>query len=283
MEFDRRLKIRDNDRFYTAKVSQSQTDFFYKLSKTEEIAKQIKKQVNGVKLIDQILGTNEDSWLRAERIVYSGDEWLLAEWLDGGPLATPEQFLAGENLNAVDELVKIHVEFDKHAESNSTGIELRVGGTTLLKDARQKQTEKLEPLINQYGWDGELINLAINFWIDKSKAFTPALQHGDLTPWHVFRNKTGLVLIDCEHSSDDWPRYYDIANFYSALNTRFNLPDLANKMVNDFSNLRGFDLANQDGFIAVVLLRNIFRLHEHHEDVDIVNRIFEFTKKFLNN
>ncbi len=43
--------------------------------------------------------------------------------------------------------------------------------------------------------------------------YYPALNHGDLTPWHIHweKGKDYICLIDAEHARSNWPMFYDLA------------------------------------------------------------------------
>jgi hypothetical protein len=152
----------------------------------------------------------------------------------------------------------------------------------MLSEAEQKQKEKLEPIIKKLKLDGGLINDAISYWEGCATEFKACIQHADLTPWHLYSNGQVVTIIDCEHVSDDWPRFYDIANFYSALQTRFELKSQAEDMIDGFSIRRQVDLINEKSFWGIVVLRNLFRIVEHQTDSRVVSRCTDFTKQIIN-
>jgi len=61
--------------------------------------------------------------------------------------------------------------------------------------------------------------------------FKFALNHMDFTPWHLIKNDNNSrwVLIDSEHSSNNDPKYYDVAYFYHRLYTSKGGADAARK------------------------------------------------------
>lgn len=280
-ELDVQEILKNNDRFYSAKVVIKNKAYFYKKSKNKSMNIQIQQQVRGAELLQKALNEQNINWLKTETISSFGDDWLMTEWLDQEPLAKPSDYVTGQNLDSINSISKIQIALDSVANTGSNEAEVRVGGNTLLSEAEQKQQEKLKPLLLEHGWDAGLINDATSYWVSKSNAFEPALQHADLTPWHIYPTGKTFTIIDCEHVSDDWPRYYDIANFYSALNTRFSLPEQAKSMAQQFSEARHIDLLTNDAFLGVMVLRNIFRLVEHQSEPKITNRIFGFTKQVI--
>lgn len=62
-------------------------------------------------------------------------------------------------------------------------------------------------------------------------------RHGDLTPWHMMRLKTGqLGLIDGEHAMASGVAYYDIAYFIQRVFNELQRPDMVEKVFEQLQN-----------------------------------------------
>lgn len=67
-------------------------------------------------------------------------------------------------------------------------------------------------------------------------------RHGDFTPWHLMRLKTGeLGLIDAEHAIRNGVEYYDIGYFIQRVFAQLLNPELAEEIVNKLKE-RGYDI-----------------------------------------
>lgn len=278
-----RTIIKRSSRFQTEHVITNHDELFVKKSLQPEFNEKIANEVSGASSLNNLL--QDVGWLRAEKILESGENWLVTEWLKGGPLATHEQFFAKQNPEALYTFAKIAAQLDEKAVANlsqTSEKHVRLSSSRILPGSYiQKVQEKFKPFVNQPGFDEKLFKVALNYFDSRIESLQACWQHGDLTPWHIFKSSQALIIIDCEHVKDDWPRFYDIANFYSQLVVRFSLEDWADKMLADFSDLRSEDVNKSQAFWAVVVLRSARRISEHYDSPEMVKRAFKLLDKIV--
>ena len=277
----RRELIKQSSRFRDEHVWTAKQEFFLKTALTEEFNQKITQQVAGSTKLAELL--DNTGWLTPEKMVASGDDWLAVVWLPDGPLATKEQFRAGQNFEALDDFAKIAARLDELAADN-----LDQPGSKPIKLSRhrlepkiysQRVLEKFEPYLSRPDFDEEVIKVGLDYFEQRIAHFIATYQHGDLTPWHVFKDGRQFVLVDCEHVNDDWPRFYDIANFYSKLRVEFDLSTQAEELMDNFGRLRQQDARASEAFWAIVVLRTLRRAIEHQESPEIVRRAFKLSDK----
>jgi hypothetical protein len=89
--------------------------------------------------------------------------------------------------------------------------------------------------------------------------YSPALAHGDFTPWHVFvTSNSKLVLTDGEWANSCLPKYYDLAYCYHRMCTCIGAFDLARSLVNKYRKLLNKnELVNFDKLFKPILAERI--------------------------
>jgi hypothetical protein len=70
--------------------------------------------------------------------------------------------------------------------------------------------------------------------IDNTKFEGVELAHTDYKPWHMFRYKGKIALIDSENTNNLTPKYYDIASYYARIVDILNREDIANVIIKKF-------------------------------------------------
>jgi Ser/Thr protein kinase RdoA (MazF antagonist) len=167
---------------------------------------------------------------------------------------------------------------DSKSERFAEAGELRLGSNTPAGQFAQKMTKKTEFMLER-GIDEDFVNRVINTIAAALPQLNPSLQHGDFTPWHVLETPAGKsVLIDCEHVSASWPRYYDLANFYSQLSVRFDRDDLAEHLLKDVSEQTGKPIVDSLDFRMMVLMRHFVRAVEYKDDEILFRRAVQKTQ-----
>lgn len=279
----RRQLIKQSSRFRTERVTTAEKDFLLKIAVKPEFNSKIRQQGVGAEKLAGLL--RDISWLSAERVIANGENWLVVEWLPDGPLATKEQFQAGQNLGAIDKFVRIAAQLDDAAVAN---LDITVKKPIRLSRHRlepkvysQNVAEKFEPFLGRPDFNEPLVKAGLEYFEQRIASFTACYQHGDLTPWHILKKGKQFVVVDCEHVSDDWPRFYDIANFYSKLNVEFDLNNKSEKMMDGFAKIRQEDARASDAFWTAVMLRSLRRAIEHQAQPEIVQRAFKVTDTII--
>ena len=252
---------------------------FVKTAMGPESYGKIKQQVRGARYLSHLL--KDSPWLRVENILKSDGKSLVAEWVPGGRIAEPKQFSAGENLGVIGEYVRVAAELDDLAIKNfksSSYMKTRLGRHRAT-DYKAHVEEKFTKLWSKHNWDRQDIERALTYFDERVGTLHSTWQHGDLTPYHILRDGKHLVLVDCEHVSNAWPRFYDIANFYSHLQVRYGLDDSADEMLDMFKELRSEDPRDSEAFWAVAAIRTVNRIAEHQDKPEMVQRAFGLLEK----
>ncbi len=279
-----RTMVKQSKRFGSEHIVTDQAEYFLKRALRPQLAEKIKQQVQGTKNLQLVLDKANVSWLKTEKILETGEGWLVSEWLGEGPLATPEEYATAKNLRTLGDFTKIAAQIDKLATDNlpaTKNLPIKFGKRTQAQ-FRVRTLEKFEPLIEKYQWDRQTIEASLDY-VDRHAGLLKAgWQHGDLTPWHIYKENRTFVLVDCEHVHNQWPRLYDIANFYSKLVIRFELPNAANQMLVDFQSSRQLNAAELKAFWVLVGLRSTVRLIEHQDQPAIVERAFDLIDSIVN-
>jgi hypothetical protein len=278
-----RQEVKTSSRFKTEHVVTEKGDLFLKTTLKPEFDEKIKHQVDGIRAYTR-LSQNVD-WLKVEKLVANGKGWLATEWLGGKALATQEQFLAGQNLGALDDYAKVAAKLDEIAEANlpeTSNNQIILGRHSLEpKTYSQGLHEKFEPFASRPDFDQGLIKAGIDYFEQIIGDFQASWQHGDLTPWHIFKDGQNLVLIDCEHVRNTWPRYYDLANFYSQLHVRFGMGEQAGKMIENFNEARSQEATKSKSFWGMAVVRTLRRSLEHEDNLEMVERAFQLVAKIV--
>ncbi len=86
------------------------------------------------------------------------------------------------------------------------------------------------------------VNVLLKIIENASLSLQRKTRHGDFTPWHLMRLKSGeLGLIDGERAMRNGVEYYDIGYFIQRVFNQVQNPDLAEKIVNQL-NGRGYKI-----------------------------------------
>lgn len=263
--------IGESERMRYSKVSTIDAVYFLKQAKIAQLYPQIAAQAQGAKLFAKII--NAESPFRVEQPVAFGKDWLLMEWLEGKPLLDPEDIQHQPRLTDFVQLLAYIDQQDIILKNKPK--ELCFGAHTPSSQYAKRTFEKCQAIV-QKGVGSQLITQVIHRIEAVIPDLTPALQHGDFTPWHMLKKGKALTLVDCEHVRNNWPRYYDIANFYSALQVRFDRPDLAELLINDFQSMTGKDLMDSIDFRAMVVMRQLGRAIEYQDDPVALKRALRY-------
>ena len=70
--------------------------------------------------------------------------------------------------------------------------------------------------------------------IDSTRFEGTQLAHTDYKPWHMFRYKDKIALIDSENANNLAPRYYDIASYYARVLFILDREDIVHELIKRF-------------------------------------------------
>lgn len=251
--------------------------YFLKQAKTEDLQKQIKAQSEGARLLRRAF--DDSAPLQVEKIVGTGPDWLLAEWIDGKPFMQPGDI---DNPTSDEKLAQFAEWLAYIDNKSSTGLHPDDGmcfGSNTPSARFVERTVKKTTFMSEKGVAPEFVTDVIRTIDEATQHMTPSLQHGDFSPWHILETPLGeKVLIDCEHVHSNWPRYYDLANFYSQLSVRFDRDDLANQLAERVSGQVGRNVYESIDFRMVVLMRNFIRAVEYKDDEPLFRRAIQKTE-----
>lgn len=200
---DELTAIKSNDRFDSFKAEYNHLTVFAKRAKLQKSRKNLKKQHQNAQTVNEIGSKSPLRPLRSPKTIYFSGDWLLTEWLNTENLG-PRVKTSPNKVAAI--LADYFALFDKQ---KSTKDRLRSIFTE--EGLRQRIDERLKLSIQ----NKKLVADALERFIKLSKSLTPAVQDADIKPYHLYydeKEPNGFVLIDSEHLSDDWPRYYDLGN-----------------------------------------------------------------------
>lgn len=223
--------IQSTDRFeaYEAELG-GQTVFAKKAKdeKTRELLLGLPKNSDTV----NELGKKTDFSFRAPEVFKQKDDWLVTEWIDGRPLSEDINIDSSFVANI---LAQFFIVFDKEPVK-STGF--RQIFTIAGLEGRMKERIPKKIAAEQ----SKVLTQAKKLFDELQPGLKPALQDADLKPDHIFRdNKTdSYVLIDSEHLSDQWPRFFDLGNNFSKFWIR-GQKEFSNTLLDAFVNKSRLD------------------------------------------
>ena len=172
-----------------------------KSDKTRELLAGLPKNseiVNG-------LGKKTGFKFRAPQIRQQKENWIITEWIDGESLGT--RMLADPSY-AADILARFFVVFD---EETIAGEGFRQIFTK--EGLAGRMTERLPTSLSVE--QKKTLTAAKNLFDSLHSSLVPALQDADIKPDHIFavpKNRGAYVLVDSEHLSNQWPRFFDLGN-----------------------------------------------------------------------
>lgn len=261
---DRRL-IRLSDRYRCEHLSTACGCLFYKAATEGRYAPQIARQVEGTSLLKAILAKNEV--LDVEDVVAHGAGWLATRWLDCRPIAeNTDQFILSPDRVTTERYGYVLAEMDKVTADMlpQTTTTPRLDYRFRLEEMREWVDARLDRSSLQPSVK-DLVMSAVDHIDARSHYLEPTIQHGDLTPDHILACGKRYVLIDTEYTSTNWPRYFDIAHFYSASYTRSGRKQAAEAVVAHFNLLRTTELYEIASFWLIVVGRSVITALDHSD------------------
>ena len=210
------------------------TTYFFKMASTEGISRALRNEVRWNRYFNQVLTPSQRKILTVPNVyttgIIDGCFFYTSDFIDGEAL--------GNQLRPID---------PKHLSpwiKRIVNVWQIIGDTKPIRFVwdspyvRVKNPERIffkraEGLYRALGSQDFLPLL------DRARGvlqtYAPALNHGDMTPWHFLsRNDGSLCLIDAEVASSMLPKYYDLAFFFERLGAMSNSLDLAKEFLATF-------------------------------------------------
>jgi len=173
-----------------------------KMPKTEELLRGVPKNSDVV----NNLGAKSASFtFRAPKTIASEANLLITEWIDGQPLGA---ILDKEPENIATVLAKFFIVFDDEP--------VKPEGFRIIftkEGLKSRMSQRLPKSLSEER--KTVLKDAKKLFDELCASLLPSLQDADIKPEHIFLdpNKAGAyVLIDSEHLSPQWPRFYDLGN-----------------------------------------------------------------------
>lgn len=198
--------IQSTDRFDTYEAEFEGRKVFAKKAKNDKSYELLAGLPRNSEIVNK-LGRKTVFKFRAPEIYKGEGDWIITEWIDGESLGT--RMLADPSL-AADILARFFVVFDKE-KVKEEGFRQIFTKTGLARRMAERIPKTLA--------DGqkEVLDKAKSLFDELYSSLTPALQDADIKPDHVFadpKNGGTYVLVDSEHLSNQWPRFFDLGNNY---------------------------------------------------------------------
>lgn len=199
--------IQSTDRFDSYEAELNGQKVFAKKAKNEKARELLAGLSNNSAIVNR-LGAKSDFNFRAPQVHTQKGNWIITEWIDGKSL--------GENIDlepefVADVLAEFFIAFDNEP--------IRPNGFRQIftKDGLANRMDERIPR--------DLGSKQKNVLVDAKRLFNelkpslvPALQDADIKPDHVFPDHIrpdSYVLVDSEHLSTQWPRFFDLGNNFS--------------------------------------------------------------------
>lgn len=199
--------IHTTDRFEAYEARLNGQRVFAKKAKNKKTRELLAGVPKNSDLINK-LGRKSDFIFRAPLVYGQENNWLVTEWINGKSL---DEDVVSEPGFVVDILTEFFIAFDNEQ------VESKGFRQIFTNDGLKTRME--ERITGEFTTEQKKVLAEAKKLFDRLQPdLTPALQDADLKPDHIFRDdkKPGsYVLIDSEHLSDQWPRFFDLGNNFS--------------------------------------------------------------------
>ncbi len=247
-----------NDRFRFSRVEINGKDCFLKQATMPEMHENIEHELLWSEFMNDVESQFPEARLRAPKIYDFQDDSITFEYIDAPLLCNPNDI---RSLYDADfhKFVNTFVIFDQ--VGNEWTSKLSVNDThehTPYHQVDKSWNEwlaytKLTGLVNDH-----MENQARQLVRDYGKFITPRIQHGDYKPWQIFDKDGEWIIFDGEHSSEQKPRYYDLAYMYARTFAIARDADNAARMLREFISQHNEDEDNFfNAFIPVLTSRSM--------------------------
>lgn len=229
------LEIHQIWRHVHGKLKKDNKVFFFKLSSTKDIGERTANEVAWNNQMQKILRENNIDYFAVPKIFETGNMddnfYYIGEYFSGKKLGTEKP----KNLNGLGPWL------EKIAKANiflSSITEIDLPRDFIENSIIEKWDHYFEKI---KGWYDVANNSTFEPLLKNAKklktTYHRGLSHADFVPWHMIENGDSFVLLDAEHATVLWPRYYDAAYFYHRIYTSADSPEMAKKYLNTIKEL----------------------------------------------
>lgn len=203
------------------------------------------------------IGQQTQFKFRAPKIILQQGDWILTEWIDADSL---EDDVASRSEELAGILASFFMVFDAQSVADQgfrhiftiDGLAERIEDR-LLDKVNKRQLEVVRAAQTKFN----------QLW----PSLMPALQDADIKPDHIFRDPVSpgaFVLIDSEHLSNQWPRFYDLGNIYVKYFMRRNI-DFSTQIIRTFLKRSGLKAADLFEPLQAIIIIRAISLHWEHD------------------
>ena len=214
--------IRQNHRFAVSEVDWFGERVFCKQSQPGVTGKdEILREANGLRTFDKLTRNFNDIPFSVPKLLNHDDVKILTQFIDGW---TPELADVPD-----DFFVQSFVQMDHYFRSQKRR---RSRWSQQNKDG-EYIWQKLERIISGFNLEvipPEIFRASLEFLRDNHSLCEARPMHADFTENNLLYDGDRYWLVDFESFRDDWPRWYDVANF--TYNREMERPETAERMRN---------------------------------------------------
>lgn len=242
--------IQSTDRFDAYEADYQGRKVFAKEAKTDKTKELLAGLARNSDMVNHF-GDKREFKFRAPEIYVLNKDWIVTEWISGGSI---DAAVEEHPQSVADILADFMLVFDKETVKKREGFRHIFTKEGLAERMSERLPSTLEA--------GEMAILteARQRFDELQKTLVPRWQDADIKPDHIFKdpiNTRGYVLVDSEHLSHQWPRFFDLANNFVKFWIRDQKPFSVN-LVETFLDKSGIPkgaVFNQ--FMASVIVRGI--------------------------
>lgn len=214
--------IRQNHRFAVSEVDWLGERVFCKQSQPGVTGKdEILREANGLRTFGKMTRNFNGIPFSVPKLLYHDDVKILTQFIDG---------LTPELANVPDDFfVQSFVQMDHYFRSQKRR---RSRWSQQNKDG-EYIWQKLERIISGFNLEvipPEIFRASLEFLRDNHSLCEARPMHADFTENNLLYDGDRYWLVDFESFRDDWPRWYDVANF--TYNREMERPETAKRMCN---------------------------------------------------
>ena len=214
--------IRQNHRFAVSEVDWFGERVFCKQSQPGVTGKdEILREANGLRTFGKMTRNFNGIPFSVPKLLYHDDVKILTQFIDG---------LTPELANVPDDFfVQSFVQMDHYFRSQKRR---RSRWSQQNKDG-EYIWQKLERIISGFNLEvipPEIFRASLEFLRDNHSLCEARPMHADFTENNLLYDGDRYWLVDFESFRDDWPRWYDVANF--TYNREMERPETAKRMCN---------------------------------------------------
>src|SRR3990167_2373234 len=196
--------IQSTDRFDAYEAGYEGRKVFAKKAKSNKTRELLAGLPKNSDIVNE-LGKKTGFRFRAPKIYKQEGSWIIAEWIDGGSLG--ERMITDPEYMA-DILARFFIVFDTEKVKKEGFRQIFTN-----EGLAGRMTERLPTSLSVE--QKKTLTAAKNLFDSLHSSLVPALQDADIKPDHIFtdpKNSGAYVLVDSEHLSNQWPRFFDLGN-----------------------------------------------------------------------